>query len=68
MALSDMASTKTAWRKSEIHDLLKGFGRTIIKNSINETISNEMNISIDEAKKMKTIKPSIVIKILKEFE
>lgn len=68
MALSEIADTKIAWRKAEIYDLLKGFGRKVIQNSINETISNEMNIPIKEAKKMKTIKPSIVKIILKEFE
>ncbi len=68
MALSDIASTKIAWRKAELKELLKGFGRRQIVNSINEIISKQMNISMEEAKKMKTIKPSIVKIILLKFE
>ena len=68
MALSDIVNTKTAWRKAEIQELLKGFSKRLIKATINEIVSKEMNISIEEAKKMKTIKPSIVKIILLEFE
>lgn len=68
MALSEIANTKIAWRKAEIQDLLKGFGSKQITRTVNEIISKEMNISIDEARKMKTIKPSIVKIILLEFE
>lgn len=68
MALSDIANTKIAWRKGEIKQLLNGFGRDFIANTINEIVCKEMNISIDDARKMKTIKPSIVKIILLEFE
>lgn len=68
MALSDIAETKVAWRKAEILILLKGFGRDQVRKNINEVISKEMNITLEEAKKMKTIRPSIVKKILLNFE
>jgi hypothetical protein len=68
MALSDIADTRICWRKAEIHDLLKGYSIRLIKSTINQIVSTEMNISIDEAKKIKTVKPSIVKIILKDFE
>ncbi|TDD74608.1 hypothetical protein [Flavobacterium caseinilyticum] len=68
MALSDIANTRICWRKAEIQDLLKGFSVRLIKSTINQIVSTEMNISIDEAKKIKTVKPSIVKIILKDFE
>ena len=68
MALSDMASTKTAWRKAEIQKLLNGFSEKVVRQTMNEIISKEMNVSIDEARNIRTIKPSIVVKVLKEFE
>ena len=68
MALSDLAATKTAWRKAEIMDLLKGFSRETVRNIINETISEVLNIPIEEAKKNKSIRPSVVKVILSKFE
>lgn len=68
MALSDIAESKIGWRKAEIIDLLKGFSSREVRSNMNEIISKEMGISLDEAKKMKTIRPSIVKKILLNFE
>lgn len=68
MALSDIANTKIAWRKAEIKELLKGFSTHLIQATIIEIVSREMKIPIEEARKMKTIKPSIVKIILLEFE
>lgn len=68
MALSDIAETKIAWRKAEIMNLLKDFGSIEVRKKINEVISKEMKITLEEAKKMKTIRPSIVKKILLNFE
>lgn len=68
MALSDIAETKIAWRKAEILILLKGFSRDEVRKNINEVISKEMKITLEEAKKMKTIRPSVVKKILLTFE
>lgn len=68
MALSDIAETKIAWLKAEILILLKGFSRDEVRKNINEVISKEMKITLEEAKKMKTIRPSVVKKILLTFE
>ena len=68
MTLSEISNNKVAWRKAEIQDLLNGFSKHFIRSTIIKIVSIEMNISIDEAKKMKTIKPSIVKIILLEFE
>lgn len=68
MALSDIASDKIAWRKAEIQGLLNGFSHKTVRRKMNEIISIEMNISIEEAGNIKTIKQSIVKKILLSFE
>lgn len=68
MALSDIASDKIAWRKAEIQELLNGFSHKTVRRKMNEIISIEMNISIEEAGNIKTIKQSIVKKILLAFE
>lgn len=68
MALSDIASDKIAWRKAEIQELLNGFNHKTVRRKMNEIISIEMNISIEEAGNIKTIKQSIVKKILLAFE
>jgi ribose 5-phosphate isomerase len=68
MVFSDVAYTKISWRKAEIQDLLKGFGHNSIRSKIIEILSKEMNITIEEARNMKTLRPSIVKIILSNFE
>lgn len=68
MALSDIAFTKWGWRKSEICEILKDFHIMTVRNIINTILAKEMNIPLDEAKNIKTIKSSIAKKILEEFE
>lgn len=53
MALSDIAYIRISWRKAEIQDLLKGFSIRLIKSTINQIVSTEMNISLEEAKKIR---------------
>ena len=68
MALSDLASNKLGWRKKEIINILNEFPARMVRILINETISQELHCTLEEAKVMKTIKSSIVKKIFKEFE
>ena len=68
MALSDLASNKLGWRKKEIINILNEFPARMVRILINETISQELQCTLEEAKVMKTVKSSIVKKIFKEFE
>ena len=68
MSFSDIANTKIGWRKNEVYELLKNFSQKNVRSSLNEIIAIEMNVSVEEAKKLKTIKSSIVKRILLDFE
>jgi hypothetical protein len=68
MKLTDMASTKIAWRKAEIHEVLLGFGQRDIQMTINETIVEEMGMTMEKAKNCKIVRASVAKIIFSKFE
>lgn len=59
---------KPTFSKQEIFNYLKGFDPKTIRQTINNTITEKRNVSIDYAKKQKTLRKSEVLIILSEFE
>jgi hypothetical protein len=57
-----------ATRKSELQELLKGFSKRIVRKEIQEVIVDVRNVSIKEAKDIKTLYPSEVQEVLNRFK
>ncbi|MEN2415529.1 hypothetical protein [Flavobacterium mesophilum] len=55
-------------RKAELQDLLKGFGRETVKNTVIEVIVELRKVPKKEAQNIKTVYPAEVKEILHRFD
>lgn len=55
-------------RKSELKELLKGFGRRVVLKEIVEVIVEVRKVPEKEAKNIKTLRPNEVAVVLSRFE
>ncbi|WP_163398163.1 hypothetical protein [Flavobacterium fluviatile] len=55
-------------RKAELQDLLKGFGREVVRKEVINVIMEVRQVPLKEAQNIKTIKPGEVVLILKRFD
>lgn len=55
-------------RKAELQELLKGFGREIVKKEVINVVMELRKVPLKEARNIKTIFPKEVVEIFSRFD
>lgn len=55
-------------RKAELQELLKGFGRELVKKEVISVVMELRKVPLKEARNIKTIFPKEVVEILSRFD